>query len=106
MPLGEKPCRTCTSIPHKLVVAISEYVHFVNAHIERMRDYTPFEVSTQIVLDNIIFETHRQCPELLHDKEEFLENIAMAFDRCSLLLSNEGPPLTNFANAGLAEGAL
>lgn len=73
--------RLLVNLPQKLMHALHDYLAFVDQSDGKLPPYTPFEVSTHIILDSIVLEAKRQCPEALFSKKIFLQEMASAFDR-------------------------
>jgi len=73
--------RLLINLPQKLMHALNDYLAFVDQPSDKLPPYTPFQVSTQIILDSIVLEAQRQCPEALFNKKIFLQEMASAFDR-------------------------
>lgn len=89
MPPSERVAKVSSNLPHKLMSGIGDYISYVNAQIDEMKSYTPFNVSVHIITDGIIYEVQKCYPELLKDKKVFLEELSSAFDRYSSSYSSK-----------------
>lgn len=83
MPPPDRSFKVSSNLPHKLMSGIGDYIAFVNTHLDELKPYTVFHVGVHVITDGIIFEVQKCYPELLKDKNVFMDELSSAFDRYS-----------------------